>query len=223
MEESAALACVTVGLVIVLIWRRLTDDKGSKGRGGKGKSLSDIPTVPGWPIIGSALQINRKRPDLTFIAWAKQYGPVYKVKIFNKTMIVLSRYEEVHEVLVTRGTAYAGRNETFKIRALTSNPKQTDIINGTHEESHWLAMRKTSHRGIRHYGNGMPRLEKTLAVMAQTFVDRVRLHEGKPFDLRDDLYTFIVMVRKTEIIKLMKPIKTYNSVQYTVYVCIRFL
>lgn len=58
----------------------------------------------------------------------------------------------------------------------------------------WHPMRKTAHRGIRHYGDGLTRLEQTLAVMAHEFVEKVTTYNGRPVDLRDDIHNFVMKV-----------------------------
>lgn len=112
--------------------------------------------------------------------------------VCNMAMTV-DRYEEMYEMLVSKGNVFAGRKEQFKFMAVTCGTK--DVINGSPTQAHWLPLRKAAHRGIHHYGDGLTRLEETLATMARSFVDRVKAYEGKPVDLKDDIYNFVLMVR----------------------------
>lgn len=59
---------------------------------------------------------------------------------------------------------------------------------------HWLPLRKAAHRGIRHYGKGMTRLESTLADVASDFVAKITSYDGKVVDLKDDIYNFVIKV-----------------------------
>ena len=57
----------------------------------KRKSLMKVLPGPcGYPIVGCAFSIDRLRPYKSFEEWANKYGPVFKVKIFNKYIVVLS-------------------------------------------------------------------------------------------------------------------------------------
>ena len=68
-----------------------------------------LPTCPGYPIIGSVTHLDKNRPDKTFIKWGEELGPVYAVKLLHKTIIVVSGYDELHEMLITKGSSFAGR------------------------------------------------------------------------------------------------------------------
>lgn len=68
-------------------------------------NLSPMPYVKGaWPLIGNAYQLDRQRPDRSFIQWARELGPVYSVRILHKTWVVVSGYDELQEMLVTKVT-----------------------------------------------------------------------------------------------------------------------
>ena len=151
-----------------------------------------IPAVPGWPILGNITQVDLNRPDLTLLKWAKEFGPIYSVKFLNQTWIIVSGYDEVYEMLVTKGKSFAGRNNKNRFDFVTSGNK--DIISGNPRQPHWTPLRKAAHRGIRHYGTGLTRLESTLSIMASDFVSTVRSYNGKPIDLREDIYNFILKV-----------------------------
>lgn len=82
-------------LVLVIIWYV------TKFR----TNLSPMPYVKGaWPLIGNAYQLDRQRPDRSFIQWARELGPVYSVRILHKTWVVVSGYDELQEMLVTKVT-----------------------------------------------------------------------------------------------------------------------
>lgn len=89
VDTSTVLAGLTLALVTLVAWKKLS---GGPRRGGGKKSFDEIPTVPGKFFFGSALQVNEKRPDLTLLEWAAQYGPVFKVKLFNMIFVAVSRY-----------------------------------------------------------------------------------------------------------------------------------
>lgn len=65
--------------------------------------------------------------------------------------------------------------------------------------SHWGPLRKAAHRGIRHYGNGMARLEGTLSEMANEFVTQVTTYKGEAIDLSNDIYNFVLKVSQPDL------------------------
>lgn len=69
-----------------------------------------------------------------------------------------------------------------------------DIINADSTQLHYAPLKKAAHRGIRHYGDGMTRLESTLSTMAAAMVDKIASYDGQPVDIRDDVYSFIIKV-----------------------------
>ncbi len=84
---------------------------------------------------------------------------------------------------------------------------------GEPTQSFWHPMRKTAHRGIRHYGDGLTRLEETLAVMASEFVAKVTSYDGQPIDLRDDIHNFVMKVRhKTHTYRALKGMHTGSMI-----------
>ena len=156
------------------------------------KTKLQMPGVKRWPIVGSVLLINRERSDLSFLKWAAELGTIYSVQIFNQTWVIVSGYNEVYEMLFTKGNAFAGRSNFFKLDFVTYWNK--DVLSGNPRQSHWTPLRKAAHRGIHHYGSGLSRLESTLSLMALDFVNKVKSYGGKAIDLKEDIYNFVLKV-----------------------------
>ena len=165
-----------------------------------GKSKLQLPTFAGWPIVGNIFQIDKDRPDFTLIKWAQELGPVYSVQLFNQTWVIVAGYEEIHELLVTKGNSFAGRHRRVIFDLLTYGSK--DVVNGDPTQYHWLPMRKAAHRGIRHYGSGLNRLEAVLSTTAQDFVVKVTSYNGAAADLREDIYNFVLKVYIYDVIDI---------------------
>ena len=80
---------------------------------------SPLDAIPGpnqLPFVGNALQLDPKRPHNTFFEWAKKYGPVFRVKLFNVDFIMISCAKELHDILVTNGKDFAGRPDSFRFK-----------------------------------------------------------------------------------------------------------
>lgn len=78
------------------------------------KRIEGIPQVKGaLPLVGCALKLDKLRFDQTLLAWAKELGPVYQVRMFHQNWVVVSGYDEMYEMLVTKGQAFSGRQVSF--------------------------------------------------------------------------------------------------------------
>ena len=179
MEPFLFLVTFALVLVAIYAWS-------------KSRVTLQVPEVKKWPIVGNAFQIHPQRPELSFLQWAKKLGPIYSVQIFSQTWVIVNGYDEVYEMLVTKGNSFAGRSSLFRLECFTCGNK--DIINGNPTLPHWTPLRKAAHRGIRHYGTGLTRLESTLSLMAGDFVEKVTSYNGKAVDLREDIYNFVLKV-----------------------------
>jgi cytochrome P450 len=135
--------------------------------------------------------------DQTLEQWAEQYGPIFTVKVFTMTWVVLSGYDEIHEVLVQKSKAFAGRHRFFRLSHLVFGDK--DIVMSDPTLPNFQPMRKALHRTIQPHGNNLNRIETVLIDMAQQLVAKIKSYNGKPFDIRDDLYNFACKVAVTMI------------------------
>lgn len=61
-----------------------------------------VLAVPGWPLIGNLLQLKEKKPFLTFVKWAEDYGPIYSIRLGASSVVVLNSTELAKEVLTNR-------------------------------------------------------------------------------------------------------------------------
>ncbi|HSI54908.1 MAG: cytochrome P450 [Ramlibacter sp.] len=66
------------------------------------RQLSDVPGPPGIPVLGNALQITLPRIHQDFERWAREYGPMYRVKIGPREMLVISDHAVIGSVLRDR-------------------------------------------------------------------------------------------------------------------------
>ena len=182
LYKMATVELITALAVIVLTiwywWRR------SKS------PLNALPGPKGLPFIGNLLQLNKKRSDLTIVQWTKEYGPIYKMKMFSKTWVVVGSYDEMYEVMVTKGRIYGGRAKSFRVGTITFNYK--DVLFSSITLPHWHALKKAAFRAVRQHGDGLNRIEAILLEMTQELIDKVKQYGGKPVDLKDGIYNYIV-------------------------------
>lgn len=177
------------------------------------KKLRHIPGPRGYPLLGNVLQLRtQKNPILKMTEWSKEFGPVYAMRIFGQNRIVVSGFDELNEILVTKGRAFGGRPYLYRQNVLQEG---TGVLFTSPTKPQWFPLRKTAYRALHHYADGMNRIETVLATMAEEFVKSVKAHQGTEIDLRDHIYGFVVKVTATmlcgnnatdedEVVKLLK-------------------
>jgi cytochrome P450/NADPH-cytochrome P450 reductase len=61
-------------------------------------SLEAIPQPPGHPVIGNLLDLRGEVPLLNMMELAEIYGPIFRLQLGGRTMVLLSSFELVDEV-----------------------------------------------------------------------------------------------------------------------------
>ncbi|EXJ93256.1 hypothetical protein A1O3_01813 [Capronia epimyces CBS 606.96] len=67
------------------------------------------PGPPTVPILGNAHQIPLTGLGKKFREWAKEYGNIYSLKVFDSNMIVLADRRAIYQLLDKKGSVYSGR------------------------------------------------------------------------------------------------------------------
>ena len=66
------------------------------------RRFDDLPGPRGVPVFGNLLQIDSTRMHLQLEAWRAQYGPVYRLKLANRRLVVVSDYQLIAAALRDR-------------------------------------------------------------------------------------------------------------------------
>ena len=45
------------------------------------RQIKDLPGPRAWPLVGNALQVNMASVHLDFERWAREFGPLYRMKM----------------------------------------------------------------------------------------------------------------------------------------------
>lgn len=65
----------------------------------------------GKPVIGNLLDIPPKHSWLKFKDWADQYGPIFRLSIFGRNLVVVSTEKIANDLLRDRGNLYSSREQ----------------------------------------------------------------------------------------------------------------
>ena len=75
-----------------------------------GAQLPDGP--PTKPLVGNLLDIPPYHSWLKFYAWAREYGPLYRLDLAGRTQIIVSTEDIANDLLRERGGIYSSREQT---------------------------------------------------------------------------------------------------------------
>lgn len=62
-------------------------------------------------VVGNLFEIPAKHSWLTFQSWANQYGPIYRLSIFARNIVVVSTEKIANDLLRERGNLYSSREQ----------------------------------------------------------------------------------------------------------------
>ncbi|KAH9829079.1 cytochrome P450 [Rhodofomes roseus] len=125
------------------------------------------PGPTGIPVLGNLLQVNVLRPYPQFLAWAREYGPIFRVRMGFTQMVVLNTAEAADELLVNRGTIYSGRASPHVAMDLVSDGQRMVFLGYEHA---WRVVRRALQGVI---GPGPSRQLRRM----QEFESRVLMHD----------------------------------------------
>ncbi len=77
------------------------------------REIADLPGPPGLPLLGNALQLDPRTVHRTMERWAGRYGPVFRVRIGTRPVVVIADSTAIATVL-------RDRPEGFRRPAITA-------------------------------------------------------------------------------------------------------
>jgi cytochrome P450 len=67
----------------------------------------DLPGPRGWPWVGNVGQIRPSRLHAIYEAWAREFGPIYRLEFFGRPALVLSDHAMVQAALRARPQSFS--------------------------------------------------------------------------------------------------------------------
>lgn len=134
MDLSDLPLLLAIALVAALWWRRCCRT------GGGAKNLP--PGPPGWPVVGNLFQVALQRRPFIYVVrdLREKYGPIFTMQMGQRTLVIVTSAELIHEALVQRGPLFASRPADSPTRLLFSVGKCT--VNSAPYGPLWRALRR---------------------------------------------------------------------------------
>ncbi|KAK7363726.1 hypothetical protein VNO77_05878 [Canavalia gladiata] len=108
--------------------------------GGGSRNLP--PGPPGWPIVGNLFQVILQRRHFIYVIrdLREKYGPIFTMQMGQRTLIIVSSADLIHEALIQRGPLFASRPKDSPIRLIFSMGKCA--INSAEYGPLWRSLRR---------------------------------------------------------------------------------
>lgn len=79
------------------------------------RSLSDLPSPAGLPLIGHLHRIDPLKAHITFEAWAKELGPAYTIRLGRERVVVLTDSRLARDVLQDRPAGFTRAGASYRL------------------------------------------------------------------------------------------------------------
>ncbi|XP_070564545.1 cytochrome P450 1A1-like [Ptychodera flava] len=142
MIQHTSTDLLTLGLlmlILLLLWHRLTTHSDIKRR-------VHPPGPWGLPFLGNLLSLGSD-PHLSLTKMAKKYGPVFKIRLGQKPVIVLTGLQTIKQALVRQAIDFAGRPDFESFKLISDG----DTVAFSSYSLQWKSQRKIQHAALRNF------------------------------------------------------------------------
>ncbi|KAK4491946.1 hypothetical protein RD792_002729 [Penstemon davidsonii] len=109
---------------------------------GMGRRRNLPPRPPGWPLVGNLFQVILQRRHFIYVVGdlRAKYGPIFTMQMGQRTLVIITSSELIHEALVQKGALVASRPADSPIRLIFSVGKCA--INSAEYGPLWRSLRR---------------------------------------------------------------------------------
>jgi cytochrome P450 len=153
------------------------------------RDIADLPSPPGIPWFGNALQLNSMKFHLTLEKWARDLGPMYRFLVGSRAIVVISDAAVIGNLLRERPESI---RRPARDAELLAELGTTGVFSAEGEE--WRKQRKLVMRAL------TPEMVKNFFPTLVAMTGRLQLRlqtavrEGRPVNLLRDLKAYTLDV-----------------------------
>ena len=153
-----------------------------------GRSVDTLPGPKGIPVFGNAFQLKSQQLHLQLEAWARQYGPFYKLRLGPRRIMVVADHKAIGALLRDRPEGFSRTQRIAEIWNEMGLPTGVFSANG----DAWLRQRRMVMAGFDpgHVKRYYPALKEVAERLAGRWTGAAGRHEA--IDLQADLMRFTV-------------------------------
>ena len=147
-----------------------------------------LPGPKGIPVFGNALQIDASRMHQQLAQWCDEYGPIYKMRLGKRKLVIVGDHELVATILRDRPDGF---RRTAKLDEVWNELGLISGVFGANGEV-WKRQRRMVMAGFdpAHVKNYFPALHTVAQRLAGRWVKAAR--QATPIDLQADLMRYTV-------------------------------
>ncbi|KAJ1033125.1 hypothetical protein NDA13_001123 [Ustilago tritici] len=94
----------------------------------------NLPGPRGWPYVGNLFQLGEDAAQ-TYYKWCKKYGPVYKVQLGEREVLIVNSVQASKELLTDLGSIYISRPLFYTFHTVVSSTAGYTIGTSPWDES----------------------------------------------------------------------------------------
>ena len=152
------------------------------------RSIDDLPGPRGLPLLGNALQIKSEKMHLQFEAWARQFGPFYRLRMGARRIIVVADHKATAAMLRDRPDGFSRSARIAEIWSEMGLPNGVFGANGdAWKRQRRMVMASFDPGHVKRY---FPALKEVAERLARRW--GVAAREHTPIELQADLMRFTV-------------------------------
>ncbi|MEO7152478.1 MAG: cytochrome P450 [Burkholderiaceae bacterium] len=147
-----------------------------------------LPGPKGVPVFGNGLQIDLSRMHLQLAAWCEQYGPMYRLRMGRRKLLIVGDHELVARILRDRPDGF---RRTTRLEEVWNEFGLVSGVFGANGEV-WKRQRRMVMAGFdpAHVKNYFPALQQVAQRLAGRWQKAVR--SGTTIELQPDLMRYTV-------------------------------
>ena len=152
------------------------------------RQFEDLPGPRGIPWFGNALQLNTSQMHLQLERWCKDHGPLFKLRLMKRRVLVVGDHELVAAILRDRPDGFS---RTSRLEEIWVEMGLTPGVFGANGDV-WKRQRRMVMAGFdpAHVKRYFPSLVKVAQRLGARW--RVAARQGQSIDLQADLMRFTV-------------------------------
>ena len=152
------------------------------------RRYEDLPGPRPYPIVGNALQLDSRTSHLQLQRWCDEYGPIYRMRIGPRRVMVISDHALVAQVLRDRPEGFRRTSALETIWTELGMQPGLFAVNG----EVWKRQRRMVMAGFdpAHVKRYFPALQQVAAALARRWQKAAQL--GQAIDLQADLMRYTV-------------------------------
>jgi cytochrome P450 len=152
------------------------------------RQLRDLPGPRGWPLLGNTLQVERARIHLDVERWAREFGPLFRMRLGRHDQFVIADHELLDAVMRDRPDGFRRSPYTSRIGAEMGLPQGLFSAEGDEwRKQRRMVMASFAPGQVREY---FPSLVKVMLRLQRRWRQAARA--GEPIVLQADLMRYTV-------------------------------